>query len=178
MTDYQAVYEDAIDNYGLVTTRRAKELGLAPNALAQLAHRKRLERVGHGVYRLAAPIPFAGKAPAYALAVEQVGRDALLWGESVLALLALCPTDPARIHVGIAGRFRRRVPEGVVVHPAPVAAETAVYEGVRSQPVRDALRACRGSMMPERLLAAAKKARERGLLTEREYESARKELAK
>ena len=27
MTDYQTIYEDAIDNYGLVTTKRAKELG-------------------------------------------------------------------------------------------------------------------------------------------------------
>ena len=63
MTDYQTIYEDAIDNYGLVTTKRAKELGLAPNALALLAHRGRLERVGHGVYRPAAPIPFAGETP-------------------------------------------------------------------------------------------------------------------
>ena len=58
MTDYQTIYEDAIDNYGLVTTRRAKELGLAPNALAQLAHRGRLERVGHGVYRLTSRFAF------------------------------------------------------------------------------------------------------------------------
>lgn len=178
MTDYQTIYEDAIDNYGLVTTKRAKELGLAPNALAQLAYRGRLERVGHGVYRLAAPIPFAGEAPAYALAVEQVGPGGVLWGESVLALLGLSPTDPARIHVGFAGRLRRRIPDGIVVHSASAGSATAIYEGVRAQPVGAALRACRGAILPERLLAAAKKARERGLLTEREYESVRKELAK
>ena len=178
MTDYQAVYEDSIDNYGLITTRRAKELGLAPNALAQLAYRGRLERVGHGVYRLAAPVPCAGEAPAYALAVAQVGPEAVLWGESVLGLLGLSPTDPARIHVGFAGRLRRRVPDGIAVHPAAPGAATTIYEGVRAQPVGDALRACRGALMPERLLAAAKRARERGLLTEREYESARKDLAK
>ena len=110
--------------------------------------------------------------------MEQVGPAAVLWGESVLALLDLSPTDPARIHVGFAGRLRRRVPDGVVVHPAKAGAATAIYEGVRAQPVGAALRACRGAILPERLLAAARKARERGLLTEREYESARKELAK
>lgn len=176
MTDYQTVYEDAIDNYGLVTTKRAKELGLAPNALALLAYRGRLERVGHGVYRLAAPVPFAGEAPAYALAVEKVGPEAVLWGESVLALLGLAPTDSARIHVGFAGRVRRRVPDGISVHPMAAGAAAAVYEGIRSQPVAEALRACRGGMMPDRLLAAAKRARERGFLTAREYEAARKEL--
>ena len=178
MTTYQVVYEDAVDNYGLITTARAKELGVPRNALALLSHRGRLEHVGHGVYRLAAPLPFAGEAPAYALAVAQSGAGAVLWGESVLALLGLSPTDPTRIHVGVSGRFRRRTPDGVVVHAAAADGRTVSYEGIRSQPLPDALLACRGSMMPDRLFAAARRAREKGLLTEREYAAARKALAK
>ncbi len=175
MTAYQTIYEDSIDRHGLVTTARARELGLAPNTLALLAHRGRLEHVGRGVYRLAVPLPFAGEIPAYALAVEQVGTGAVLWGESVLALLGLlAASDPSRIHVGLPGRLRRRVPEGIVVHPFPVDAAVAEYEGVRAQAVADALLACRGAVMPDRLLGAAKKAREQGYLTGREYAAARK----
>lgn len=175
MTAYQTIYEDAIDRHGLVTTARARELGLAPNTLALLAHRGRLEHVGRGVYRLAVPLPFAGEIPAYALAVEQVGTDAVLWGESVLAMLGLlAASDPSRIHVGLPGRLRRRVPEGIVVHPFPVDAAVAEYEVVRAQPVADALLACRWAVMPDRLLGAAKKAREQGYLTGREYAAMRK----
>ena len=178
MTAYQAIYEDSIDRHGLVTTARARELGLAPNTLALLAHRGRLVHVGRGVYRLAVSLPFAGEIPAYALAVEQVGANVVLWGESVLAMLGLlAASDPSRIHVGLPGRLRRRVPEGIAVHPLPANAATTEYEGVRAQPVADALPACYGSVMPDRLLGAAKKAREQGHLTAREYAAARKTVS-
>ncbi len=178
MTTYQIIYEDSIDRHGLVTTSRARELGLAPNALALLAHRGRLQHVGRGVYRLTAPMPFAGEAPAYALAVEQVGPQALLWGESVLALLGLHPSNPAFIHVAASGRVRRRVPDGIVLHSLPANTLSTEYEGVRSQTVADALSACRGELMADRLLAAAKKARAQGFLTAREFAAARKELSR
>jgi hypothetical protein len=177
VTAYQTIFEDSIDRHGLVTTVRARELGLPSNTLALLAHRGRLVHVGHGVYRLAVPLPFAGEAPAYALAVEQVGPEAVLWGESVLALLGLLPANPARIHVGAPGRLRRHVPDGIAPHPLPADSIATEYEGVRSQSVADALRACRGTVMPDRLLAAAKKARERGYLTAREFAAVRKEVA-
>ena len=178
MTAYQTIYEDSIDRHGLVTTARARELGLPPNALALLAHRGRLEHVGRGVYRLAASLPFAGEIPAYALVVEQVGANAVLWGESVLAMLGLlAASDPSRIHVGLPGRLRRRLPEGIVVHPLSAQSAMTEYEGIRSQPVADALLASRGSVMPDRLLGAAKKAREQGFLTAREYAAARKAVS-
>ena len=177
MTAYQTIFEDSIDRHGLVTTARARALGLPSNTLALLAHRGRLEHVGHGVYRLAVPLPFAGEAPAYALAVEQVGPEAVLWGESVLALLGLLPSNPARIHVAVPGRLRRRVPEGIAPHLLPANAGATEYEGVRSQPVAEAIRACRGTVMPDRLLAAARKARERGYLTVREFAAVRKDVS-
>ncbi len=153
-------------------------MGLPTNALALLAHRGRLEHVGRGVYRLAASLPFAGEIPAYALAVEQVGPNAVLWGESVLAMLGLlAASDPSRIHVGLPGRLRRRLPEGIVVHPFPANGTATEYEGIRSQPVAEALRACRGSVLPDRLRGAAKKAREQGFLTAREYAATRKAVS-
>ena len=178
MTAYQTIYEDSIDRHGLVTTARARELGLAPNALALLAHRGRLQHVGRGVYRLTVSLPFSGKAPTYALAVEQVGPEAMLWGESVLALLDLLPTNPARIHIATHGRVRRRIPDGIALHPLPANSPATEYEGVRSQPVADALCACNGQIMPDRLLAAIKTARERGFLTAREYISTRKRVSR
>ena len=135
MPTYQTIYKDSIDWHRLVTTARARELGLALNALALLAHRGRLDHVGCGLYRLAVPLPFAGEAPAYALAVGQIGPNAVLWGESVLALLGLLPSNPARIHVAVPGRVRRRVPDSIALHTFPANATATEYEGVPSQPV-------------------------------------------
>lgn len=177
MSAYAAIYEDAIGHYGLISTARARSLGVPALQLVKLARRGRLERVGCGLYRLAATLPYQGDAPAYALAVESVGEDAALHGESVLGLLGLAPVTTDRIFVETRRRVRRRLPAGVVAVRMPKDGETAVYEGVRCQPVAEAVRACRGRVMPERLLGAVAAARARGLLSGREALRLKKELA-
>lgn len=177
MSAYEVIYEDAIGRYGLISTARARELGIPALQLVKLARRGRLERVGCGLYRLAATLPYEGDAPAYALAVESVGEDATLHGESVLGLLGLAPVTTDRIFVGARRRVRRRLPEGVVAVRMPEDGETAVYDGVRCQPVAEAIRACRGRVMAGRLREAVAAARARGLLSPREALRLKKELA-
>lgn len=175
MTNYAKIYDDAIAHFGLVSTTRAKALGVSALQLLKLARSGRLERVGCGLYRIAAALPFEGDAPAYALAVESVGPDAMLYGESVLAFLALAPVTRDRIFVATPRRLRRRIPDDVVHVRLPRPAEAAVYGGVRCQPVADAIRACRGTVMPERLRSAVSAARAQGLLLEREAARLRRE---
>ena len=92
MTAYEKIYEESIGNYGLITSARASELGISNMALVLLAQRGRLIRIGRGLYRLAhwLPTEFDG----YAQAVMSVGEEAYLYGESVIALLNLAPTNP------------------------------------------------------------------------------------
>jgi predicted transcriptional regulator of viral defense system len=55
--------ELAADQCGLLTLQDARSVGYAPNSVAQMARRGRLERVSHSVYRIAflpaGALPFA-----------------------------------------------------------------------------------------------------------------------
>lgn len=48
----QRLFDIAEEQWGLVTRRQAREAGIAPTSLARLIEDGRLERVGHGVYRV------------------------------------------------------------------------------------------------------------------------------
>lgn len=119
-----------------------------------------------------------GKLDLYAGTVASVGRGAYLYGESVLAMLALCPTNPARMTVASPRRVRRKLPGGVDVVKAPPQDEVTPYEGIPSQRVVGAIRACVGRMMPERLVAAAEEANRMGLLRDGEKEALLKEVGR
>ena len=60
MTNYAKIYDDAIAHFGLVSTARAKALGVSALQLLKLARSGRLERVGCGLYRIAAALRMAG----------------------------------------------------------------------------------------------------------------------
>ena len=72
-----------------------------------------------------------------------------------------------------------REPTSSWVEPvtAPKGERTTSYEGIASQRVADAIESCAGSVMPARLLEAAKQARGEGLVTAGEYERLERELA-
>ena len=119
------------------------------------------------------PTPYDPFAEAVALA----GDGAYLWGDAVLSMHGLALVDPAAVTVATPRRVRRRLPAWVRLTPAPKGCSPTLYEGIPSQSVADALRACNGSVMPERLLEAADEARDRGLVTEKEYRALKEELA-
>lgn len=174
MTGYQKIYETAADNFGYVTSREAKALGVSDKALNALVRRGKLERRGHGVYRIVPFIP--SPVDRYAEALALVGEGAVACGESVLAINGLALVEPAAVSVRPARRCRRTLPGWVRLVPGPSAGRPAFYEGIPCQPVADAIREVRGRVLPERLAAAVRDAFERGLVSRREAAALRKEI--
>ena len=175
MAHFDDIYDIAAAGYGIITAAQAREAGAAPSELNRWCADGRLLRRGHGVYKLArwVPTPY----DAYAEAVALVGGGAYLHGESVLAMHGLALVDPRAIEVATPKRVRRRLPSWVEPVIAPKGERATSYEGIPSQRVADAIESCAGSVMPARLLEAAKQARGEGLVTAGEYERLERELA-
>ena len=176
MTAYQEIYDEAIGNYGIITVAQARELGITNETLVKLASRGRLERIGHGVYRIQHYVPNPEGLDPYACAVAKVGEDAYLWGPSVLAVHHLCPTNPSRIYVATPNRYRRKPSPSLVVRDRVRGTEVANYEGIRTQPVADAILSSQHIIMLDRLLDAARVACDRGLFGRERREQIVKEL--
>ena len=175
MAHFDDIYEIAADGHGIVTAAQARESGVTTGEMTRWCNDGRLIRRGHGVYKLArwVPTPYDSFAEAVALA----GDGAYLWGDAVLSMHGLALVDPSAVTVATPRRVRRRLPAWVRLVPAPQSCSPTFYEGIPSQSVADALRACNGSVMPERLLEAADEARDKGLVTEKEYRALKEELA-
>ena len=178
MTSYQIIYDDAIGNYGLFPTYRARELGISGGTLVKLAQRGRLERLAHGLYRIDKFVPRSDGLDAYACAVACCGKDAYLWGPSVLEIYELCPTDPSLKYVATPHRFRGKVSEGIVVKKLMKSEETEIYEGIRIQGARQAILSSQHIIMLDRLLEAVDAAEERGLLDSTQKTATIRELYK
>lgn len=175
MTKYEDIYEEAANNYGLITSARARELGVTNNELVQYARRGKLDRIGQGVYRLTHYL--STEYDSYAEAIALVGPGAFLWGESVIALLGLAPTNPANLHVASPQRSRKKLPPFIKVEKAKSGYKPTYYEGIPSQRVPDAIRACRGKMMGNRLRDATGKAHSQGFVSASEKQALLEELA-
>ncbi len=167
MTKYDEIYEIAADNHGLISSAQARQAGVSNNELVQYARRGRITRVGHGLYKLVQWVPEPGDA--YAWAVATIGPDAFLYGESVIAMLDLAPTNPNRFFVATPRRVRKKLPENFRVEQAKDSERVMIYDGIPCQSVYDAILSCKDKMLPERLEAAARAAREEGLIDERQF---------
>lgn len=174
MTKYEDIFDIAADNHGLITSAQAREAGITNNELVQYAKRGRVTKVGHGLYQLAQWVPEQNDA--YAWAVMSVGPSAVLYGESVIAMLGLAPTNPTRTFVATPRRCRRALPENLKVEWVDGIEPGAIYDGIPCQSAYDAILACKGKMLPERLLTAAETARRQGFVSKQEFRSLKKEL--
>jgi len=174
MTYYADIYERAADNYGLITSADAKEMGIPVVELGKLYKRGRLNRVGHGVYRIFHYTPTA--LDGYADAVALVGQGAYLFGESVLAMHNLAPTNPATIKVATPNIVRKKLPQYIVTITRKNDEQVTLYEGIPSQSVANAIRANRKTMMSDRLLGAIQEARKQGLISKKEAADLSKEI--
>lgn len=168
------IYEN-VDDFGLITSADARDLGVSNVELAQQARRGKLTRVARGVYQM--PIwPYQPAAP-YAIAAKAAGRDSYLYGESVVALLELAPTDPTRIVVASPARVRRNISDNVIVLGMRPEEPVVHYEGVPCQHAARAIYAAVDRIGRERALAAADAARERGYITKRECDEVKGKIA-
>ena len=174
MSNYNAIYEYAADNYGLITSAEAKAIGISNVEIVKLAHRGRLIRVGHGVYRVVHYIPTA--LDKYAEAVALVGKGAYIFGESVLAMHALALVNPVIILVATPNRIRKTLPKYIVTIFRKSIDQVVHYEGIPSQSVADALLECRELIMPERILNATKDAEQQALISKKEASTIRKAI--
>lgn len=167
MKAYDELWGLAEDNFGIITSAQAEELGVSRQNMRKMTKAGLLTRLCHGVYQVKHHVPAANDV--YAAAVAMVGEKGYLRGASVIALLNLAPTDPAFIYVGAENRVRRRLPDGYVVRDMK-AAETTFYDGIRCQKLAAALREAReeGVMESDRVHVAASKANEEGILTDEE----------
>ena len=146
MTNYEKVFEEAIGNYGLITSAQAVGIGISNKELVKLAARGRLTRIGHGTYKLVQYAPAPNGLDAYA------DSDA---------------TDR---------RVRKNPVPGLVIVDRRPKIEVAWYEGVRCQPVVDAIRVCKTHVMPDRLAAAAVEAERKGVLSPDQRDAILEEL--
>lgn len=173
MTITDKIYE-AVDDFGLITSAEAQEIGVSNAELVQQERRGKLVRVARGVYRM--PVwPYQEAAP-YAIAVKSVGSDARIFGESAIALLKLAPTNPNRIWVASPRRTRRSIGEGVSIVKCLPDDPMRFYEGVPSQPIVDAIVSAAATIGLDRALDAAKEALKQGYITKAECSRLEREL--
>lgn len=168
------VREIALDQFGYVTSKDAAAAGVPTVELPKLAARGRLENVAYGLYRVTdiPPTPF----DQFAEALLRAGQGAFLHGESVLALLGLSDVNPRRITVAVTHRSRAAMPSFMKLTRVQGEPRTTHYEGLRAQPVGDAILECRGRIDTDRLRGAAAQARSEGLLTASEWRRVREGL--
>ena len=165
MAKIDDIYE-AVDDFGLITSAEAAELGMSRAEMVQQEKLGKLARVARGVYRM--PIwPSQPQAP-YAVAVKAAGEGAFLCGESVVALLGLAPTDPTKMRLASPRRCRRNLGPGVTLER--MGGTAPVYlEGIACQP------------LPAAIAAASKTASEalaRGYITKEEEERIKEEIVR
>ena len=176
MTHWEIIYETAIDDYGLITTARAKELGVSAVELPRWVKIGWLQKRGHGVYRLTKRIPT--DFDHYAEAVAFAGRGSVIYGESVLAMMNLAFVNPMKINVATKIRLRKKLPDWMKVITNTSVENPACYEGIPCQPMAEAIFCCRKSVPKERLLSAIAEARSQGYINLKEERILKKEISK
>lgn len=174
MSYYDDIYEIAVDNHGLISTQAARDAGIPAVELPKLAQRGKLENIARGLYRLTRYVPTDNDD--YATAVARLGEGAYLFGESVIAMLGLAPTNPRRIFVAAPKRTRRKLPASIRVRKPGARDNLTLYDGIPSQDVATAIRAASPTMMDDRLRDAAEEASRQGYLIGEEYDELKRDM--
>ena len=174
MAKIDNIYE-AVDDFGLITSAEAAELGMSRAEMVQQEKLGKLVRVARGVYRM--PIwPSQPQAP-YAIAVKAAGEEAFLCGESVVALLGLAPTDPTKMRLASPRRCRRNLGPGGTLER--MGGTAPVYlEGIACQPLPAAIATASKTMGVDRAIEAASEALARGYISKEEEERIKEEITR
>ncbi len=166
MATYDRVLERAVERHGYVTTRDARELGIDPTQLRQLAARGRLDRVARGVYR-AKVIP-RGRHDDLAEAVAWTLGRGVVSHESALVLHGLSEVNPSRVHLSVPRDNYPRAAGGDLyrLHRRDLsAADVTETDGIAVTTVEQTVRDCLVTGTdPYQLRMAIDRAQEQGLL--------------
>jgi predicted transcriptional regulator of viral defense system len=165
--DWDRLFETAAGQEGLFTTEQAAEAGYSPQLLVHHIRRGRVIRVRRGIYRI---VHFPAGEHEDLIEVWLWSRRAGVFShQTALALHELSDALPARLHLTVPSEWRQRrlrVPAGVVLHHAGVAAAERSWLGaIPLTSVRRTLEDCaRTGLSPELLRQAAQQALVRGLV--------------
>jgi predicted transcriptional regulator of viral defense system len=165
--DQDRLYEIAAAQEGLFTTQQAAEAGYSPQLLLHHLSSGSAMRLRRGIYRL---VRFpAGEHEELVSAWLWSERSGVFSHQTALCLHRLSDAMPARLHLTLPAAWQRRrfrIPEGLVLHHADVAAQDRTWFGpVPITSVARTLNDCaRDGLSPELLRQAAKEALRRGLV--------------
>ncbi len=173
MSHYDEIQMLASDCHGYFTSASARKMGVKSCELDRWMKIGRLEKSARGVYRIANYPP--STIEPYVRAVLASGTGAVLYGESVLGMLNLIPTNPTWIYVATPVRSRRNVGQGIKVVKRRVST-IENNDGVPMQGVADAIRVTRGIVRQDRRIRAANEGFRQGYILEPEYRKLIKEI--
>ncbi len=171
---YDNINSTALSNYGLITSAQAAELGVRLKDLLEWVKIGRLEKCWRGVYRLVHYLPT--EYDRYAEALATVGKDSMIWGESVLSMHNLAMVNPDRIEVATTHRVRKKLPAWISLVRLREDFPSDDFNGIRCQPLSEAFRHCHLIIMPQRLAEAIREAENKGLLNFSEAETLKREF--
>ena len=178
MNSFEKLLSVGMDNYGIVTSADAKSVGLTDRVVFSLVKNGQLLRRGHGIFKLAV-FSSSEDLDRYAEAVAFGGKDAMIYGESVLAMLDLAFANPPFIEIATTRRVRKKLPGWLkIVRLGTHEAMAEYYKGIPCQPLCNAIRLCIGRILPERLLAALEPAENEGWLASGDAETLENEIRK
>ena len=172
MTKINNIYE-AVDDFGLISSAEALDLGMSNAEMVQHANRGNLVRVARGVYRM--PIWPSHMQDPYAIALKSVGKDACLYAETVIAMLNLAPTDPNKIWIACPRRVRKNLGSGIYVIKRTDIVPVLI-SGLYCQPLYQAIISSVKTLGHFRASQAAQAAISQGLLSAKEKAYVKKEL--
>ena len=173
MTKYEDIFDIAADNHGLITSAQAQRS--RHNQQRARAIRQARAR-GEGRPR---PLPAHAVGPRAKRRVCLGGHVRRAERRALRRTRSLRPawpprTPPARswqLPAAAATRCRRASKWNGWTESSQ-----AIYDGIPCQSAYDAILACKGKMLPERLLTAAETARRQGFISKQEFRSLKKEL--
>jgi predicted transcriptional regulator of viral defense system len=170
-TIYNNLADIAADQYGFVTTADARNSGIDPHRLLEMAKRGQLDRCGTGVYRV--PLIPATSLDSYMLATLWPRKaSAVISHDSALDLYGLSDVNPAKIHITVPRdhRPRRQIPQQYEIHREDLAPEEITSrEGIPVVTPSKAIRQAHTAHLGLELLhQAIEDGQEQGLLNRQE----------
>ena len=169
--DWDRLFETAVAQGGLFTTKQAAAAGYSPQLLVHHAHVGKITRLRRGTYRL---VHFpAGEHEDLVAAWLWSELAGVVSHQTALALHGLSDALPAHVHLTLPAAWRKRrfrVPADVVLHHADVPAQDRTWFGAvpTTNPRRSLNDCARAGLSPELLRQAAQQALRRGLVTNSE----------
>jgi predicted transcriptional regulator of viral defense system len=178
--NFKALHEIAEDNYGFLTAEDARQAGIRPQRLAEMARRGSLRREGLGLYRVD-PFPEHELDSYRKATLWPYGTQGVLSHETALDLYELSDVNPAKIHVTLPKRYRlrrRTAPPAYRFHHEDLDENDITrHEGLPIVTPAKAIRQCHDAHLRRDLLRQAMdQARQRGLLGGGTYEELMREI--